>query len=264
MMRKDDQTLVNSITAKIVSGLKLRTYACSIGTALATIVSASLSAQAGVPAGAAISGSLGRAVISGSDHAGLAGSPSFEGVARYTTPWQIQIAGLAHYSRYPIGGTGRKLNLITFIAEPRVQLLPSTRRFIPYVGFRVGRVWETLRARGANLTNLGNSIGGSLGFEVATGEQVGLEFGASMDWMSFREFEVDGSTAWENCLENDVPAGAPMVAAIQTCVPFVNRVLAQVGVGPGGTLQSIAQPGSESTGRRLGLWIRLTLYLQPN
>jgi hypothetical protein len=132
---------------------------------------------------------------------------------------------------------------------------------MPLMGGRVGYGWEGLTARGAVLGAKGPLAGGFLGIAVPLQDQIAFEVGVAGEWFTLGDFTMDGSTAWAQCIgQNPVPAPR-LVSTVRTCAPFVDRVLPQVGQGPGGTRVEIPQPNSASTGTRLGVWARLSLYL---
>ena len=178
---------------------------------------------------------------------------------RYGTSWGLEVHGGVHLSQHGIAGVPQEYNFFGAYIEPRYVLSSLSAKWAPFVGGRVGPVWEIVNESGVNFTASGYSLGGSAGVLLKVHYQIALEMGLSVNRVSFGDYSFDGELSWLQCLEPHIATGTRLPASVTACSrsrrPGQPQLLpddSKSNITGSGVRETILHPGWSRT----GIWTR--------
>ncbi len=176
--------------------------------------------------------------------------------ARFITRGGFQADLGFRYSAHGIKGVPERYRLSGFYLEPRYAFHMFSDRVAPFLGARVGIVWEAVIDRGAQVSSTGYATGLSLGAQYRLDRRILLEAGIGLGATRFGDFTFEGASQWFTCLGVQRELHTALPNAVQTCSP-VHTVGARVD-----TPEPILHPDSGRTDRWLGLWVGLVVPIK--
>ncbi len=205
-------------------------------------------------------------VVSVGDASGaLQHGTGFEGFLRFSTPGGWQLGGGLRTSRHGISNARQDYGLIEAFVEPRFVLQTVSAKVAPFIGGRVGRVWENVAESGADFRATGYTFAASGGFVFRLDQRIVVEAGASLGGISFGDYSFIGDTRWFDCVEEHRALESVLPSTVVACSPPAGTSAPQLIPGQGisgvGQLERVYHPNSGRSGNQRSVWLGVLFSL---
>ena len=170
-------------------------------------------------------GTVGATSLGGAANAPIEAGFSGDFFLRYQFAFGLHLVGGVSASSQSISGISQSYRSLGVYVEPRYAFSQVSRTVAPYVGVRIGPVWEAVHdnlARGgvvdaARFRSTGFLAAGTFGLLTKLNARIALETSIGIGSISFADFDFDGTGSWEQCVGPHRVLATPFPATVQDC-----------------------------------------------
>ena len=130
----------------------------------------------------------------GENFDGTDAGAGYDAVVRFGVADRFQLGVGTQWNMHGVSFTDDQYDVVSVFAEPRLALSDASGSVIPFLAGRIGWTRQSIRIGTASRAAAGIAVGGLAGAAFPLGSGVELETAVTAYYLSFGDFDVDGTT----------------------------------------------------------------------